>query len=327
MMNCGEEVAMSNQFLIASLLPAPLGSFNVLDIPVGGSGKPPAEGKFLQLHPIDGDGTASNQLWNFVASTEHPGYFNLRSAQADNLGKSLVVDIHGDGDAKPPPEGTLLDVFEQKSENKNAGNGYENQLWTIRTGPPVGQPNTLGVQNTDGFWVQALLKEQNGNDLVIDILGGTDGQVPASGSSLQVYKKKSTDRANQLWQLISLHSNTFTPEITVLSSPGGLLSPPVNPTQVTVAGKGFAPGAALVLNLQFSPPPNLPETVTSESLAIGVADLDGTFNVTVPWSGLLIDQPGTQYAEVTCYYSFPNGFNSLSAQKSAAWDGLLPLGT
>jgi hypothetical protein len=168
---------MSNQFLIASQLP-PVGSFNVLDIPVGGSGKPPAERQFLQLHPIDGNGTAPNQLWNFVAATKHPGYFYLRSAQTDNLGKSLVVDIDGDADARSPAEGTQLDAFEQKSESKNAGNSYENQLWTIRTGPPVGQPNQLGVQSTDGFWIQALLKRENGDDLVIDVVGETMNKSP-----------------------------------------------------------------------------------------------------------------------------------------------------
>jgi hypothetical protein len=142
-----------------------------------------------------------------------------------------------------------------------------------------------------------------------------------------VFKKKTVNRLNQLWQLISLHSNTFSPEITVLSSPGGLLSPPVSPTQITVAGKGFAPGAALTLDLMFSPPPSLPDTSTSTSLAIGVAHLDGTFNVTVPWSGLSVDEPGTQFAQVTGFYSFPDGFDAVSAQKSATWNGLGPLGS
>ncbi|HXC26966.1 MAG TPA: RICIN domain-containing protein [Stellaceae bacterium] len=110
-------------------------------------------------------------------------YYNIQSQVTTAGGIPLVIDIEeGSHDPnKPVKDGTWLDAF--------TPTGNDNQWWE------------LVLDTASGYhFIQSKLTDLDGDPLVIDIHGGNEPVKP--NVSLDVYKKKSSDYDNQLWQFV-----------------------------------------------------------------------------------------------------------------------------
>jgi len=219
---------MSNKFFIQSQL----GDY-VIDIE-GGSTTPKVGTNLDAFTKKSSNNT--NQQWEFTPASGNPGYFFIKSV----LG-NYVIDIEGGGTA--PKAGTLLDVFTQKSSN----NG--NQLWTSVAGPAA----------HPGFF---FIKSALGN-YVIDIAGG--GTAPKAGTALDAFTQKSSNNGNQLWQLVSVPGNSFSPKIANISNN------PINPPFVSISGSGFFPGSQASILFSYT---DVNGVTTQNSGSPAIANID-----------------------------------------------------
>src|SRR5580704_18153678 len=111
---------MSTTFEIQSELPSGTSPI-VIDVEEGGSSTP-VKGAYLDVHTQNGH---NNQLWEFEADPATPGYFFIRSQQANTEGQTQYIDIHGVADAKEMTDGARLDAYAKDSVF------HQNQLWTV----------------------------------------------------------------------------------------------------------------------------------------------------------------------------------------------------
>jgi hypothetical protein len=315
-------MTMSNQYIIQSALPGSKASGYsdyVVDAAEGGTSNPMLGGE-LTLFPFKSSGNG-NQLWTFIPAPDHLGYFFIQSALPDNKGQNLVIDIRGDADDVKPSDSTPINMYTNKH---NSGEKYKNQLWRATSGSPTGFTE-FGYDEFLTCFLKSYVKDDNNDELVIDVKGVDGYGTPNIGTPLQVHHKKSGNTQNQEWYIRAHEGCVFSPTVSV-HVPEALLDPPISPPTITLKCRGFVPGHQIFCTLELNGPPSPGPTVSNAyEASIGIADLAGNIDFTLSNQPvLLVDQPGAFQVSVWCQYQtdLNTDVQTLSVLKNYNWDGL-----